>query len=125
MVQFHGIHAENIHQTAWLSQFLAADLPLAQRLAESIRFVSDTELKASLDQKLIELLSETDDRIALFVEREQKHPGGKTQRLYKQKVVGTSEDGVWGRIGACRSKVRLRSEGRQRRDHRPVPIAVL
>lgn len=73
-------------KTPWLSQFLAADLPLAQRLAESIRFVSDTELKASLDQKLIELLSETDDRIALFVEREQKHPGGKTQRLYKQKV---------------------------------------
>jgi hypothetical protein len=59
---------------------------LAQRLAESLRFVSDTELKASLGQKLIELLSETDDRIALFVEREQKHPGGKTQRLYKQKA---------------------------------------
>lgn len=72
-------------KTAWLSQFLAADLPLAQRLAESLRFVSDTELKASLGQKLIELLSETEDRIALFVEREQKHPGGKTQRLYKQR----------------------------------------
>lgn len=73
-------------KTAWLSQFATADLPLAQCLAESIRFVPDAELKASLDQKLIELLSETDDRIALFVEREQKHPGGRTQRLYKQKV---------------------------------------
>jgi hypothetical protein len=72
-------------KTAWLSQFLTTDQPLARRLAESVRFISDTELKAGLNQKLVELLSETDASTAVFVEREQKHPGGKTQRLYKQR----------------------------------------
>lgn len=73
------------NRTTWLSQFSFADRPLAQSLADSLRFVPDAELKTSLDQKLSQVLAEMDTPTALFVEREQKHPGGKTQRLYKQR----------------------------------------
>jgi len=73
-------------RTGWLSQFSLTDLSLAQSLADSLRFVSDVELKTSLAQKLTQVLSEMDSPAALFVEREQKHPAGKTQRLYKQRT---------------------------------------
>ncbi len=71
-------------RNAWLAKFGVADRDLARQLADGIRFVPDMELKDSLWKKLEELLSEDMETVAVFVEREQKHPGGKTQRLYKQ-----------------------------------------
>jgi hypothetical protein len=85
MGQFHMSFAlKEVTRNSWLSTFETADQALARQLADSIRFVSDTELKDGLWKELLQVVAQNDYYVAVFTEREQKRPGGRIERLYKE-----------------------------------------